>query len=1343
MQLANTKHEETSPKWVRSVTQALLRSSMVPLEAEGIATVESINFAKACDAEGICHLVWDETTKNPPQEGGPPVKWHGKIWRQAREPSKTTSPHILVCPLEDLGQYLETNTGEAPLPCPISVLGMRLPWKDMPPTTKVRDLCQALTAGSKTLTVCLDGPEPLAKAYLSRLQRHISTESRKTVAHISVAKTEKSTPWLCHIMWLTPSGLSNEEPLVITSKTGWNKTCQQTLENHCRLNRTEWEKTTIEPESRQTTRKPLTGPPKIQTNRNLIPKAENCLTTQPTTITLRPDLKPKTDDWTNTLLELDEAAVRIFNPVIGRGAGLKTTTLWRPAIERLGLEPIKKTLEMTGYSLETNPAIENAVEKKRRHGEKIMAPNYGLTPYEAMAYYTQGPRRAEKTVTDPQSGKVLWIAGKKYHISPGWKRTKITVDRSVEEETLDYEEHAQNEGITIVGSQRNLRQIQGSQQIQTTTERDIEFGFSTFLTETEGGPVEIKETVSRDTIYLEKERIAKEIEALTTRLNGLEDIGTTSALREKVNLEARIEAHNEELERWTPMLEDFLEAFPPEDPPTCAELHGEEIAAATKTIIGRFGPCFPDGQGGTTLKDYQIKLAALGAVKRSHLNGSCPGAGKTIMAIAASWRMGHHYNWIICPTTAMETWAEELERCGLHHEMVGFKKENGKWVKQGTHSHLREITGRFHRRERKINATGRIEPEYYILSAEQISLGAGGNLTYQPWQGWCKLKTMSVRQEEEMAKKTIPPHWKQETINHQWGVWVWSDREDTSHELERYGWNKILTNCHFHKAVPLCPVCKTPPPDWTKKGFCKTCGHSQASTTAQKQRLPHPRQKPTGESPQTPWLWEGEKRSNRQWPAYKLMGKHAGCKIIDEIHNWTNFSSQHGAALLQIKTKDAIVLSGTLCRTRINEIEPSLCEVYQPNSGTFPYSPWAMGLFRHQFETNETEVQWRTITQAGSTRTLRKTTKRVAPEASNLTRLRALMHGITCSIHEQEVAKEWNLQAITERIEHVTLDTSNAELYRQWEEELREAWQKCTSQSQKTNTLRRARENLGNLRFACDGPEKLEAALRWIREGIAQKTRSVVVGPSRRLYTLLCNRLKEEGIAFQAIGSINPEKRNEALNTFRNGQIPVLVSRIRLINTTYNQMTCCTRILFTGIDPSPAAIRQMQRRLNRIGQTQTVHCTFLISQLPEHKTGHDAQTIIQNTLEAAEPNNTDQSPIYHPSYEERLLALILRREQAIAETVTQADRQRDPAEFQEVLQNRQTLNQVLEEIVTNAKVDPATAHLMKKMALADSQAAREAETQVAKRQNKPATAPTERKPWRRPSPLLIQGELFS
>lgn len=1086
----------------------------------------------------------------------------------------------------------------------------------------------------------------------------------------------------------------------------------------------------------------------------------------PHQIRLTAQLKAITDPITELFLDIDQRQIEIFNPVIGKPTGFKETLLWRPVLTKQGIEWANSALQEFGYELNVSPAVHNYVEKKVRKGERVLSPNYALTQYEMLAYYRNEERTAQQTIYNPDTGNPLWIEGKSYQITPSWDREQILVDNfSEEEEEATPTTDGPSPDLTILGSASS--KIAGAERIERLSQVSINFGFSTFLIQGEDHHVhKIKETINRDNAGLEKERIAEEIQMAKDRVDEIKKSYKTSnqihyptnkakdelplitpaVQREQRDLTDKIQGLEIELNSWSPSIDDFLEAFPPESPPLATQVYEEQLRHSSRKIIQRFGPFLrsdlntqntkAEEAPHCTIKNYQLRGAALMALKRNSGCGSPPGAGKTLTALMASWEMGHHYNLVIAPTIALNTWASELEKVGLHHEVIGYRKgKDDIWRPSGTsYQDIRKITLRMHQRVRTPNRLGKIEAEYYVISAETLSLGGEGNLQFDPWHFDYPL---NKKTQEALKKNDIPSHWSiinapiknwkkinydepySETIEGQ-EVWfgkhlrVWSDRIDNNYEIEKNGMKGILKTISFRRAIKTCPTCSAEGEDWSDKGHCKTCGHIHSSTSKKptgwselQSRLTfeqlQQRGVPITGSPLSGSKWEGKKTSNLQFPGYKLIRKHFGLKIIDEIHNFSSFTSQHGNALLQIKTKDTMVLSGTLCRTHIAELEPTLCHIYEPNSGEFPYSPWGMELFQEQFSTYEirSETEFRRL---GTDRRAKrkKVTSRI-PEASNLTKLRSLMHGVLVSVSEREMAKEWNLKPITERIRYVDLQEENAEIYEEWKRKIQEAYKACETQGQKSAMLQEGRRMLTSLGYACDGPEKLQAAVEWVREGIAQGKRNVIVGPSTRFYTLLNQELKTQGIPFMTLGSMGSEKRFEVLNKFRESGCPVLTSRIRLINVNFNQLTCCQRILFTGIDPSPAAIRQMQMRLNRIGQTETVECEFLITRgrparvygriNPKNLRDIEAETE-QATSNIETQGNPESTKTYEenlqnrpPSYEERLFATVLRREKAIQAVLNQADKQRDPQELYDMLQDRQTLNQVLQDIATEATLD--------------------------------------------------------
>lgn len=1143
-------------------------------------------------------------------------------------------------------------------------------------------------------------------------------------------------------------------------------------------------------------------------------------------------LKSQTMGWDGLSLAMDDLQMEMFNPVMGKPTRFQQATLWKPILMKMGLPWVQERLNPFGYKLEATPSVIAYTERRSRIATRLLAPNYPLTDYEKTAYYQYGPRQAEATLKNPETGELIWKKGKSYHITPSWERSEEKVETVDETEQFNLRQNALimtqeaeaalNAGTAaaatpageqpseavmgevVAAARGEVRSSRNIEVLKVTTERYINHGCAVFLVEDETGTIHrVRETTAREDWETECARLLEEQSDLREEIQNLEQqwplleaYAPQNAAEERqkerekkrieeslTNRRARVTEIEEEVSTWKPLIDEFKAVFPPEAPATSAEMFEDELKTISKRLYQRFAPHYSE------IKQYQLRAASLGVLKRTRAVGDPPGAGKTLTSIMIAYGMDHHYNLVVCPTLALKSWAREIERCGFYHEIIGFDKDaEGNWdtsAKGKGYAQIEEISKRFANRERKTNKLGRVETEFYIISAELVALGGAGNLTYYPWH-MDYLVTEKVAKaiygkrnphdnmSFEMEPRPIPQPWtlvrkevrrkkdKANVIETDIFLRVWSDRESNAHEIAEAGWQDILKAKHFRDAVEECPVCEATGKDWSNQGHCRKCNHRHSTYTttpkgwtAKPIKLTAKQRINRGEfvTAETPAhvAWKGTKRSNRQYPAYKLLSRSFGVKIEDEIHQFSSFTSAHGKALQQLRAKDAVLLSGTLCRTQISELEPSLCQLYTANSGEFPYSSWEMSLFREQFATHEIQ---RRVTDQNEGTTIRSWSRRretgrkiQVPEASNLTRLRALLHGIYGAVPETEMERVWKLKPINEDIIRVRLSDNNEAQYQAWQEELRQWHAECIARGDRAAIARGTRQHLNRLAYACDGIEKLDAAMEWIRTRIANNQRYVIAGPSRAFYTMLLRRMKQEGLSeglnkdYMTIGDgVAPDARFGVLDAYRDSTTLGFVSRTRLINVNFNQLTCASWLLVTGLDPSPSALRQLQKRLNRVGRREEdgeVMCNFLLTELapvprraPRYdlppqllerlhvRTNHtdtaDRPVNIESAIDAAmeraevrsiagadeqldaeiaaypappegywrEADGLGMTMHRPPSYEEKLFALILRREAAIKQVLNQTERYRGPQELFESLQSRQTLNQLLTDIIT-------------------------------------------------------------
>ena len=861
-----------------------------------------------------------------------------------------------------------------------------------------------------------------------------------------------------------------------------------------------------------------------------------------------------------------------------------------------------------------------------------------------------------------------------------------------------------------------------------TTTRSVEYGYATFLVTTESGqPIKIKEIFTRQEEGGAKEAISERLaalqEELTLTINSLPaqprasrpDPQTLQVInqtnRRIANLNSEIAATTRELSECRVTIETFNEVFPPPTPALATETFEEEIRHKLQKIRDRFSPHYD-------LKNYELRVAALSSIKAATANGSCMGAGKTLMSIMTAWCKGSHYAVVVAPTKAMKTWAEELEKSGLYHELIGyqFSPEKG-WTKNPKEngiSHIRRLNQRMMRRERQINRLGRIETEFYVVSSELLALGDQSNQRFDLWHADYPI-TDAIAQQINTGEVTLPLNrWqvlsleendpdnqlngaeKRKLNGSRQVVRVWSDRADNQLEIKQAGWDGLIPVKKFSNVIARCPVCRAEPPTWRESGTCLGCGHHHRShrrgqRTIQTQKMMTMRElRARGIFTTAPlpsnFAFTSTKNSTLQYPAYKLLGRKFGTKIIDEVHTQAGFHTLHGQAIQNIRTNHTMILSGTLCRTYITEIEPLLCLLHPLASGQFPHSPWDMEHFREQFSTQEKENVRSSYQQNGRDLNIHgnisrgRNFRKTVPEASNLTRLRAYIHGVHTYAEEHEIQNAWNLTKPRERLIPVTLETKTQEQENQWIAELRALYQAQlqpvpnsvpnhsdgliqihSGQQRRSTTLHYTRavqrqiENyFDRMRLIADGPEKLSAIIAWTREQNAAGHRCVLVGGRRQFFKIIANRMQQEGIRFTILDERTaPEDRHELLTNFRNSTVPNLLSRTRLLNTNYNQLTCCSRGLFWGLDPSPSAMEQMKYRLSRPGQTNSdIEWGILITVNPTAS-----------------------------SYEHAFYNILLRKQQAIRETLKSVDRPRTLDEVVRQSEERQLQSQLLEEIL--------------------------------------------------------------
>jgi hypothetical protein len=1025
-------------------------------------------------------------------------------------------------------------------------------------------------------------------------------------------------------------------------------------------------------------------------------------TENPPEISFKHNLQTKAN-LTAKLQLLTDRILNIYNPVFNKETNPKQALIWRPSIISRGIENTAKNLANLGYILKTNPETNRKIERKRLQSETNSIPNRELSGIETLAYYNHSQYVAQATLKDP-NGILIWKKGKNYLITPGWEQKREIIAKTKFE----------------IETERTGEET-----------RTILFQYTYWDVETETGTVRIPETHSRADIEIE-DSITANPNAQTNTPNTLPDTTPEemAEIEEERLLLARITLNPPQPNRpWQPCLDEFLQVFPPAGPLPIMLTHEAEIKELMKRALSRFGPCHTrrenigkkpsdavlsrakqlaseNGDAWDSLPDfdptpvtlqfnrdkagyldqaegrlpsippYQLREAAIGAIKKNVLNTSIPGSGKTIMSLMQCHLMRLKQVYVVTAAKLLPTWERECKRLNLPVHYIK------------SPSDAKKLAGKIAENRKNPNYTG--ELEFYLISAEWVCLGSKQNCIFLPWWSSHPLHPDHNRLFQKIGEwLSTKPEYTHFSQNHlqglQWmkdpnrpmvnstGVpltqhitatmgkdWVidlerltyfidrqnqpdarvkinpddltvsvLSEDDNAKNALEKTEL-RIINNrrTRYQTLVTKCPNCNAESPQW-KNHHCSACGfdpryysvkpdgaatlkiNNPESEYARLAAQPRTFSKFDIKNKHLEKFVSLKRRSNRSFPGYRLLPRVSGM-IVDEFHNLVSFRTLHGRAIFDIPAKHVILTSGTLCRTRIAQMEPALALIHEPNSPEFPYARHTMTNFRERYNTfEETETLIGTKT---------KNSKKENPEPSNTLSLRRLLHGRIIGIDEKTMETQWNLPQIREQLIRFTLNTTEADAYQkhrlqilQWKAGLEEIIQNGNYQEireARKQLITGARQHTNLLREICNGGTKVQAALNWATRHHQNDRRFIMVCKSTKLFADMEAALRQSGIPITSIDEkTDAESRDEILNQWREGSTHLL-SRIKLICEGYNQMTCATHLLFLETEDSPAHNRQMQKRLNRIGQTQQVTCDFLIAVQPDGKKTADEAAIL-------------------------------------------------------------------------------------------------------------------------------------
>lgn len=850
-------------------------------------------------------------------------------------------------------------------------------------------------------------------------------------------------------------------------------------------------------------------------------------------ITIKSNAKTKVEGLTEAFIRYDNDMLTAFNSIEGRDIGLIAAHTSRPTLLSSDIEVLTNTVETYGYTVELTAQDRKRLDVKRAYFSREILPLQPITNTELLAYYAPGYITATTTLSNPLTGKPVWIKGINYSLNPSWTRTELYPEA----------EPVVNGDGKVIGKE----------------DYTIKYSILQLNVTTEGGSIAIQENVCRDSY--DDEQTEKEAEA---KANG-EDY-----------------KHPE----WKPLLDEFLQVF---ELPKIA-LAKEVLKTQYATNVGILSKRYP------FLKGYQIDAAANNALKSGGILGSDMGAGKTLQALSILILKQKKLNLIIAPPGLVANWIKEGNKVGLNirklltHDAVTKLQTHAANLKRLT---PQEKSKRYYEEQEVYITT----PEFLGLGGTGNKLYTPWNATYSVDSDTATIKakygtivprgnyieritlttnrSTSQQEAEELKIKQGQSHLYAHHVKNcpQCGA-----THDSGFSFNGYCSAKVWDiNRQAHK------TCNYTAYHYTAKETIKTEEREatlKILTYTGKEKLDNGKTEKKYKEVtklQLPITETGLKdKSNHAYPAYKRLGKLFGLKIIDECHLVGNLHSFKGQSVAAVNTDYTYSLSGTLSRGYVNDIETALSNSFSSDSPVFPFKIWDNTAFREQFTT--TKQKQTTIfgeLKKGTGSTI------IVPEASNVNRLRKMLNSGLTIAPEHLIEAEWSLPELQRVYREVTLTEETQKKYY----EILTSVSKWAKTATAAEISRGAMSRLWDLRALCDGPEKLSVIEEYIKLWAREGHKFIIVAPTIQLYRQIRAIMDSYGIHHIAVDEHTPaDKREEVTMKFADSKYRAVISRTKLICTGLNTLVHATRLCIAGGEYQHTTIRQMEKRIRRPGQ---------------------------------------------------------------------------------------------------------------------------------------------------------------
>ena len=922
---------------------------------------------------------------------------------------------------------------------------------------------------------------------------------------------------------------------------------------------------------------------------------------------------PQMTDLMDFSLKLIPEAT-IYNPVEMRHTSIHeaaTNPLFAAAI---GYDETVKFYESLGLQFPNTEESRRRVEAHAENYRRQTVPMIKPTGDQLLAYYKPGYYTAAKSffITLNKKKIPVFVEGKDYYVYP-----------------------VQHSEVIEIPEQKLLDATTND---QTSRMMSLHCTYTALSLTSEMKPEEIQDYNSQNRANL-KVVTAEEYD-LARRIQQASTMGNNNAADE---LRGRLKAQQSRRLHVTSKdanLPSVLEVFPPPEVKTLSEAYPEKLKERITVLR----------QMGARLTQVQMLHAGLASLKRGVVFTHNVGSGKTrIAAYAAIAAGGKRIAFIAKSKILGEIMKEMQDELGLHVTHI----HSANCIRNLMEEARQEDAARKRalqaaKSENKPPPVFKVEPKFYVISQEFLTIGGLANQTFDPY-------IVDVAESLQGSTPNAGTSGAPAERIHSLLCTRENAEKQIKEQIMKLRADGIITGnvkripFRFHQHVQECPRCMEAAAhrlfnvakkrrwietsvgtrkaireqivDYVKRGkievglrefgtfsrhgHCRVCGYLARSY----RRIQEIEQEVTEDVAELLEALGEEEKSHEsgkklnqmfcsalQFPAYRLLKNIFDTKICDEAHTLTGESMVY-EAVSSIHTQRTYLLSGTLLRRTPAEMWQIFTLLWGYRAPEFPYAHEHQGEFVDQHVTYR--ITREIVHNSSGKKISAKHQKQEMPEPANAPKLWRFLH--QAQLHATNKNMGLRIPDVKRHFLSIPLDGQALADYDAKLNDLKNSYINrpvVFSLQQRADWFTRINQ-LQTVALST----KLGRLMPLIREYISDGRSLIVVCKQQKTFERLIEIFEQEGIDFVKLDEkrpAQPHKRREWLDeNFVKSPKPILLTRTPLINESLNNLVKASAIIVVEAEYVFYPLQQLEGRIARPKQQAAcVDIVYLVTHHP-------------------------------------------------------------------------------------------------------------------------------------------------